>query len=275
MDLSLDEAGFDRRLLIIDKPPVLKATNIFSSLADIGDGEGILPLDRRDEVLHSPEVQEAGPRRWKHSFKDSAEFEGLSGRIPTQPEIATVFKRATECHTLGHEEAGWNEEVHSYLLAAVFRGPFDSEKGLFDFTKCTTARPHKMLLPKSIGIKLVDYCIYADLSREDPRLEDKLRSLSRHTMTLSVNHIVDIPRLQLRPIVLSMETKEPNQSLNAAEVQMGVWHSTQWAFLRYTMLSLLRSTSEVPTETDRYEKQADDALSRLAFIPGIIVHGHR
>ncbi|RSL44568.1 hypothetical protein CEP54_014630 [Fusarium duplospermum] len=106
MSLSLNEVGFDRQLLIIDKPPVPKAADLFSSSTDIGDGEGILPLDRRDEVLHSAKVEDAGPRRWKHSFKDSVEFEGPSRRILIQPEIAAAFVLATECHTLGHEETG-------------------------------------------------------------------------------------------------------------------------------------------------------------------------
>ncbi|KAF4470686.1 hypothetical protein FALBO_2400 [Fusarium albosuccineum] len=268
MGLSLDEGGFDRRLLTIDKPPVLEAAHIFSSLAEIGDGEGILPMDRRDEVLKSPEVEEAGPRRWRHSFKDSADFENLPGRIPSLQEVATILKRATDCHMLGHEEAGWNEEVHGYLLAAVFRGPNDSEVGL------STARPHKALLPKSIGVKMIDYCIFAHPSRGDASMENWLKALSRETMTLSVNHIVDVPRLQLRPIVTSIETKEPSQSFNVAEVQMGVWHATQWAFLRCTMLSLLRSASDAATD-DECEQHAEKALSELAFIPGIIVHGHR
>ncbi|KAK7397896.1 hypothetical protein QQX98_012731 [Neonectria punicea] len=262
MGLSLDETGFDSRHLDIDKPPVLSAAQLFSALADISDGDGILPFDRRDEILDSSEVRETGHRRWKNAFRESTEFQHLPGRIPLPQEVATILKRATDCHELGHEEAGWNEEVQGHLLAAVFRGPLDSEEGLFNYTKCTTVRPHKRFLPRSIGTKMIGYCVYAD-------------SLCEKTPTLSVNHVVDVKRLQLRPIVLSIETKEPGQNLNAAEVQMGTWHTAQWAFLRYTILLLLRINTQGSLTDDEYDRQVDEAMSELPFMPGIIVMGHR
>ncbi|KAH7142905.1 hypothetical protein B0J13DRAFT_556184 [Dactylonectria estremocensis] len=275
MGLSLDETGFDSRHLDIDKPPVLSAAQLFSALADISDGNGILPFDRRDEILDSSGVRETGHRRWKNAFRESTEFQHLPGRIPSPQEVATVLKRATTCQELGHEEAGWNEEVHGHLLAAVFRGPLDSEEGLFNYTKCTTVRPHKNFLPRSIGIKMIDYCIYADPSRNDPALAHTLQLLCEKTPTLSVNHVVDVKRLQLRPIVLSIETKEPGQNLNAAEVQMGTWHTAQWAFLRYMILLLLRINTQGSLTDDEYDKQVDEAISELPFVPGIIVMGHR
>lgn len=139
----------------------------------------------------------------------------------------------------------------------------------------TTVRPYKNFLPRSIGTKMIDYCIYADPSRNDSALAHTLQSLCEKTPTLSVNHVVHVKRLQLRPIVLSIETKEPGQNLNAAEVQMGTWHTAQWAFLRYTVLLLLRINTQGSLADDEYDKQVDVAMSELPFVPGIIVMGHR
>ncbi|RSL89541.1 hypothetical protein CEP52_014864 [Fusarium oligoseptatum] len=105
-------------------------------------------------------------------------------------------------------------------------------------------------------------------------MRNQLVALSERTSTLSADHVADVSRLQLRPIVLGIETKEPSQSFSAAEVQMGVWHAAQWAFLRRTISMLSESTSEMLSD-DECEDQAEKALSELAFIPGIIVHGHR
>ncbi|RMJ19133.1 hypothetical protein CDV36_001192 [Fusarium kuroshium] len=105
-------------------------------------------------------------------------------------------------------------------------------------------------------------------------MRNQLVALSERTSTLSADHVAAVSRLQLRPIVLGIETKEPSQSFSAAEVQMGVWHTAQWAFLRRTISMLSGSTGEMLCD-DECEDQAEKALSELAFIPGIIVHGHR
>ncbi|KAH6874394.1 hypothetical protein B0T10DRAFT_567321 [Thelonectria olida] len=124
MALSLDEAGFDSRHLDIDKPPVDSASLLFSVPADISDGDGILPLDRRDDILNT-----------------------------------------------------------------------------------TTPRPHKSFPPRSIGTKMIGYCIYADRGRDNPVLEHRLQLLSQKILTPSVNHVVDVKRLQLRPIAMNIETQ--------------------------------------------------------------------
>ncbi|KAH6982342.1 hypothetical protein BKA56DRAFT_720883 [Ilyonectria sp. MPI-CAGE-AT-0026] len=57
--------------------------------------------------------------------------------------------------------------------------------------------------PRSIGSKMVDLCLYADLPQEDPQYLQALEALCRRTLTLTVNH-TDFERLQLPPIVLSI-----------------------------------------------------------------------
>lgn len=120
---------------------------------------------------------------------------------------------------------------------------------------------------------MVDFCLYVDLPQEDRQSLQALEALCRRTSTLTVNH-TDFERLQSRPRVLSIEANGPAPALNTAEVQMGVWNAAQWGFLRSAFLSSLREPSGmVPTEEQ--EKQADETLSRLPFIPGVIVQGHR
>lgn len=34
-----------------------------------------------------------------------------------------------------YEEAGWNEEIHEFLLAYIFRGSHDSQQGLLEFSR--------------------------------------------------------------------------------------------------------------------------------------------
>lgn len=46
---------------------------------------------------------------------------------------------------------------------------------------------------------------------------------------------------------------------------MGIWHATQWSFLRSALL----------LAPGRTEAQADEALARLPLIPAVIVQGHK
>ncbi|EXK23915.1 hypothetical protein FOMG_19337 [Fusarium oxysporum f. sp. melonis 26406] len=267
MRLRIDDTGFDIRDLKVDNPPSPEVDHLLQNLNDIGSGLEFLPDNLRDEILESPMLQGKDRHPWRFSFKSASDFEHLPGRIPSPQEVSLVYECAKDCRDFGHEEAGWNAEVHQRLLESVFREPGKTKGGLYNFTMSTTARPHSMWLPKSIRTKMIDFCIYVDLQQEEPESFQALESLCRTTLTTTVNH-TDFQRLQFCPIVLSIETKGPAPRLDTAEVQMGVWHAAQWNFLRSTVLASLHSLEEA-------EKQADDILSRLPFIPGVIVQGHR
>lgn len=114
---------------------------------------------------------------------------------------------------------------------------------------------------------MVDFCLYFN-----PTDSLALQALGRRTPTLTVNH-TDFAPLQLSPIVLSIETKRPGKELDAAQLQMGVWHAAQWAFLR-SVIGLTPQPLTAEEEVLRKEK-ANTALAELGFIPGIIVQGHR
>ncbi|KAM0425799.1 hypothetical protein ACHAPT_009050 [Fusarium lateritium] len=88
------------------------------------------------------------------------------------------------------------------------------------------------------------------------------------TSTLSVNH-TDYAPLQLRPIVLSIETKRPGKDLDMAQLQMGVWHAAQWRFLRSVLTQRVDAVDEATASN-----LADEALLELGYLPGVIIRGH-
>lgn len=133
MGLRLDETGVEIRELKIEAAPNLKAGLLLSTLDEIGNGLEFLPDNWRGEILGSLMFQGLDPRPWRYSFKSSSEFETLPGRIPSPQEVALVYEWAQDCRQLGHEEAGWNTEVHHRLMEAVFREPGRTKGGLFNF----------------------------------------------------------------------------------------------------------------------------------------------
>jgi hypothetical protein len=140
-------------------------------------------------------------------------------------------------------------------------------------SRSNTARPHRIFLPKSSGSKMVDFCVYADSTQQDVVSVKTYEAFCNTNPTKSVNH-TDFLRLQMHPIVLSIETKAENQSLDKATLQVGTWHAAQWEFLRSSLLYVKRA-SAAKRSVEQEVKEADEALSRLPFIPAVIVQGHR
>lgn len=98
---------------------------------------------------------------------------------------------------------------------------------------------------------------------------------------MSVNH-TDFIVTQERPFLISIETKKSAVQGDEAQLQMSVWHATQWSFLRWAVgQKLLRTRQtqglDAPTTEEPREHKAAKlaALAKLGFIPGIIVQGHR
>ncbi|KAF4992333.1 hypothetical protein FDECE_13748 [Fusarium decemcellulare] len=266
LGLRLEERGLECRQLNVDTAPAVVA-DLLSAIREIGSGIEILPDSQRDTILNSPLVKGQNTRLWRFAFKEAAE-DTLPGRIPPPNEISLICDLARQCHDKNHEEASWNMEVHHRLLEGILREPGTCKGKPFNFTTCTTARPLRRYVPYSSTAKMVDFCLYLD----DGADADALQALGRRTPTLTVNH-TDFAPLQLTPIVLSIETKRPGKELDAAQIQMGVWHAAQWAFLR-SVVGLTPHHTSTEEEIARQQK-AETALSGLGFIPGIIIQGHR
>ncbi|KAF4499875.1 hypothetical protein FAGAP_3875 [Fusarium agapanthi] len=263
--LRLEERGLECRQLNVDiAPPVI--SSLLDTIQEIGSRIEILPADKKSAILESPLVREQNTRLWRFAFKEEGD-DTLPGRVPRPEEIAQICDFARHCHDTNHEEAAWNMEVHHRLLQAILREPDASTAAPLNFTSCTTARPHRRFIPFSSTAKMVDFCLYLN-----PTDSPALQALGRRTPTLTVNH-TDFAPLQLSPIVLSIETKRPGKELDAAQLQMGVWHAAQWAFLR-SVIGLTPQPLTAEEEILRSQK-ANEVLGQLGFIPGIIVQGHR
>ncbi|KAM0426050.1 hypothetical protein ACHAPT_008681 [Fusarium lateritium] len=267
LGLRLDERGLECRQLNIDTAPPA-AADLLNVIREIGNGIEILPEAQKDMILGSPQVQGQNTRLWRFAFKEAGEQDVLPGRIPSPDEISLICDHARQCHDKSHEEFSWNVEVHHRLLQAILREPGTCKGRPFNYSTCTTARPHRKYIPYSSTAKMVDFCLYLD----DEADTDALQALGRRTPTLTVNH-TDFAPVQLTPIVLSIETKRPGKELDAAQLQMGVWHTAQWAFLQ-SVIGLTTRPLSVEEEILRRQK-AETALSELGLIPGIIIQGHR
>lgn len=260
MSLRLDDGGLVRRQLNVDEPPSI-AADMVGAFSEIDKGIGILPEDWKPEIMRILTEQGLNARLWGSAFRLCRDPDSLPGRIPSWDEVARVRDFATLCFDNNQEETSWNVEVHHRLLEYIFRGPTACQGYPIDFTTCTSGRPHRQYLPNSSVSKMVDFCLYDNTNADS----EALQALAQHTPTLSVNH-TDFAPVQLRPIVLSIETKRPGKELDTAQLQMGVWHAAQWKFLR----SIVARTASAEKQT-----LTDEVLLELGYIPGVIIQGHR
>lgn len=262
MSLRLDDDGIECRQLSSENPPSV-AADLVQDFCEIDMGIGILPKTLEAPIRDHLQQEGLNERLWRQAFGEEADH--LPGNIPSWPQVTAVRDKAMSCFNEGHEEASWNAEVHHRLLERIFRGPNAEPGEVFDFCTCTTARPHRNYLPQSSALKMVDFCVY-DNSNTD---EQARRSLASRGCTLSVNH-TDYAPLQLRPIILSIETKRPGENLDVAQLQIGVWQAAQWAFLRAAIEASLKTEDEATKQS-----LIRAAVAELGFIPGVIVQGHR
>lgn len=292
MRLSVaEDSGLSFRQLNLNNCPV-SATPLLRTMTDISNGHDILPHHHRDEIHASSSCCRDGDTRlWRYSFKppeDDERNQMLPGRIPTVKEVEMICELAAECQVLGVDETGWNMEVHHRLLEAVFRMRPNRGEDEFNFISCASARPHRSFLPDEAPMKLVDFCVYADKEGDDNWARAH-RALARHTSTRSVNH-TDYSALQLRPIMLSVETKVPGKESEKADLQVGVWLAAHWAFLTVAArlsldASLLcaethpqqssgASPSPMLTSMGR-NRLAQARVDTLQFLPSLVVQGHK
>ncbi|KAL7783409.1 hypothetical protein V8C37DRAFT_49455 [Trichoderma ceciliae] len=265
MSLRLSYIGIECEPLDEDTVPEVAKT-LCVVITDIGRGLNILPNALKPMLVD----QSINLSRWKYSFKPADEPDNLPGRIPSFEEIKRVLVEATECEKFQHEEASWNHQVHLRLLDSIFKDALGGQYGDFNNISCTSARPHRQFKPIISTAKIIDACIYASLN-QDQELK-AATAFSSTAPTLSINH-TDFQPLQLRPLLLSIETKKPGIEGEKAQLQIGVWHAAQWAFLHWAVGQKLQQKQQLTDEEFKAEKLA--ALSKLGFIPGIIIHWNR
>lgn len=291
MSLRLGKAGVEYRVLNENTVPDA-AKELFFLLDDIGRGRGIVPHALKSSIEEKLEDQPMSLKRWDSAFMPQGHDDDLPGRIPSVEEVENVLTKAVECERFQYEELMWNARVYLPLLDGIFEDPLGEPCDDFNAMICTTARPHIEFEPMPCTSRMIDICIFSS-SDQNEEFEEVLVEFSRTAPTLTVNH-TDFEPLQLRPLVLSIGTRRPGVEWDKAQLQMGAWHASQWAFLRWAVREKLlkqreaqgaqgeeEEGSRVEEEESREEKEEESsaeelaALSKLGFIPGIIVQGNR
>ncbi|KAI1118683.1 hypothetical protein F5Y14DRAFT_223533 [Nemania sp. NC0429] len=251
-------------------PKVAGSDDLLASMEQIRRGSNILPYHMKstiDKIIGS----EALAMLWTTTFQSPEIVDNLPGCIPSFEEVDGIIKWAKLCQETECEEAAWNHDVHLALLRKVFGGAEQKINAML----CTTARPSRFFKPAASTGQLIDICIYSSVAH-DEGLMDKIDQFRESFQTNnSINH-TDYNPLRTRPLLLSIETKKPDTGNNKAQLQIGVWYSTQWSFLRWAVGQRLKERARLEADETETDVETDTlaCLSKLGFIPGIVVRGH-
>ncbi|KAI0403089.1 hypothetical protein F4802DRAFT_573004 [Xylaria palmicola] len=286
LNLRLHEPVLEFNALDLNALPPA-ARELLSAITEIGSNQDILPHAVKSRVMEAVTAHDPMPRLWRYAFKSAADDEAdalLPGRIPVFQEVERICRKANECQQYDHEEVSWNCTVHARLLELTLEDENGRLCDEFDAVICTTARLHPAWKPIWSPGKMIDICVYH--AATDEALRAKVNQFSRLTPTGTVNH-TDFYPVSGRPLVLSIETKKPGVHWEAAQLQIGIWHAAQWAFLRWAVADKLRrqgindeeqgrgGSAAQEAEHNATEAKVLSAMSELGFIPGVIVQGHR
>ncbi|KAI1184090.1 hypothetical protein F5B17DRAFT_447552 [Nemania serpens] len=235
----------ETKALNIDRfPKVAGSDDVLESMVEIGRGLNILPYRMKSAIEKVMGLGEL-VTQWRTTFQSPEVVDDLPGCIPSFEEVDGVVRWAELCQEDECEEAAWNHDVHLALLRKVFG---DAEQKI-NAMLCTTARPSKYFKPAASTGQLID---------------------------MLLNH-TDYNPLRTRPLLLSIETEKPDTGNSKAQLQIGVWYSTQWSFLRWAVGQRLKKRARLEADETTTEVETDTlaCLSKLGFIPGIVVRGHR
>ncbi|KAL7782777.1 hypothetical protein V8C37DRAFT_413853 [Trichoderma ceciliae] len=279
MDLRLGDTGIEYETLNRDTVPAVAKT-LFNTMSNIEQGFDILPDALKQTIINDQELTVESFKRsqWRCAFRSDDEPDNLPGRIPAIAQIQIILALATQCKNGRHEEASWNALVHLPLLRLIFHNDLNQQCNDFSAVICTTARPHREFKPISSIAKMIDICIYATLD-QNLELVTAIKAFSSTTPTKSINH-TNFFTLQLNPIIISIETKQQGGggAWVKAQLQLGVWLASHWALLYWGVRQKLlnqRMAQGLDAPTDDFKAETLEALSKLGFIPGIYIDGHR
>ncbi|RSL45049.1 hypothetical protein CEP54_014439 [Fusarium duplospermum] len=238
-----------------DMPPAL--LTLLGEIADIEMCWGFIPAYLQPEIgkrSHSDRsLQRLRPFAYIPSDDSSVEPQDPASAPGLLSAVESIVDQAGRCQTLGFDETGWNHLVHTPLLHAALNKEWWPGDSLTEYSPCmnasVTARFHKFLIPST----KVDYVLHINPALDlDASADAAVQQLQDSVVENSINHTAFDP-LRSYPICLSIETKKYGGDLKKADLQLCSWQAAQWTLLA---------------------DQAGDAISRLPFLPGIIVQGH-
>ncbi|KAK2051899.1 hypothetical protein LY76DRAFT_527694 [Colletotrichum caudatum] len=228
---------------------------MLAALDGFANGQKVIPEPHREQLSRSSVFGISDS-----SFFDPHTSRDRHGPIPAYRDVEHIVQCSQQCIREQLDEDGWNVEVHHRVLCAALRRPYAPIKdGLINFSSTRTAALHKSLLKRTrTPSRMVDYCMYVDTAIagavEPAVVGDAVRDLRAISGYSTVNH-TSYFHLRDNPVSLSIESKRPGGSVDDAQLQIGVWHAAQWAFL------------------DEVTAKMGTTLKGLPFLPGFIVQG--
>ncbi|KAG7404129.1 hypothetical protein Forpe1208_v015620 [Fusarium oxysporum f. sp. rapae] len=215
-------------------------------LEQINNGEKLIPMELKDQVADCS-VGDA-------VFFDTAETttSKTAWRYPDAYFVDEILDRAAVCLSENEGESSWNMEIHAPILKWVF--PF-RQSNLCQVRYCPSATIVPEFKPKNAPSQMVDFCIIARPQEETPEA-DAIEEICAFRPDKTINH-TDWGNLAKDPIAISIETKKHGENWTKAIHQMGIWHAAQWRSLCFNIGG------------------NDVSLSKITFLPGIIVQGHK
>ncbi|KAH6960056.1 hypothetical protein BKA56DRAFT_680310 [Ilyonectria sp. MPI-CAGE-AT-0026] len=232
------------------QPPALQ--DLLDTMEKISSGGGIVATSARGALSADDNF------RWcRHTWHFSDEERDLVGPTPSPKAVLRILAAAAECSTNGHSEAGWNVLVHQRVLELALQSPDQEEfKHHINFLMSSTANILPEYVATATPLRKIDFCMYIDPAFDPSSAASTLQSVItnlRGTLPGAVLNHTDYRPLRGRPIALSIETKKTGEGWDGATLQLGVWQSAHWSFLRRLV------------EGHRRKKVAEEAAGGLAL----------
>ncbi|TQN73718.1 hypothetical protein CSHISOI_01674, partial [Colletotrichum shisoi] len=252
-EYPLDIASIDS----LETAPQLarELVSVLAAIDGFANGHNVIPDSHRDQ-LSGLSIFGISDNSF---FDPSGSSQTRHGPVPEHRGVEHIVRCSQLCIREQLDEDGWNVEVHHPVLCAALRRPYAPIKdGLVNFTSTKTAPLHASLLKRTrTPGRMVDYCMYIDTDiagTTDAAVPDAVRHLRGQSGYNTVNH-TSYFHLRDNPVSVSVESKRPGGSVDDAQLQMGIWHAVQWAFL------------------DEATARIGSTLQDLPFLPGLIVQG--
>ncbi|CAF3466943.1 unnamed protein product [Fusarium graminearum] len=261
-----------------DKPAALEV--LLDKIDLVSSGIGILPASHVALFSHLDRDTYSDFKWTQHPVLSKFLFSNDRdeiGHTPSPETVQWILHEAAFCDNKGCSKTDWNTEVHHRVLTAALRpqqGPRRDQ--LLDFRLSKNASIINEYHVTSASTT-VDFCMYIDPKQDKRTKTVETIETIREILPMGMFNHANFSPLSDNPIAVSIETKGTGEGWENAKLQMEVWMSAHWQFLRQllemrqdasTKLSVLRSRA------GEMSFCSDKIWDLPEFIPGIIIQGH-
>lgn len=142
--------------------PLVEAVGI---LTDLGDGEGIIPVEAKSETTAAFGAQY---RKLQRSAPyDTTKQRNMYGQLPPIDCIQAILDNSHEAIENQHDETFWSHHVHNAVLsAALSGGSFATRNGQVGYSSwCVIHRPHALHLTTCFPFHRVPSALPGQMTR--------------------------------------------------------------------------------------------------------------